>query len=57
MQNNYHTNLHKEMIVHLFNMLTASGTRPDRGKPGSKPGLKAGVSPAISRALARLARG
>ena len=22
----------------------ASGTRPDRGRPGSKPGLKAGVS-------------
>ena len=35
----------------------ASGTWPDRGRPGPKPGLKAEVSPATSQALAGLAKG
>ena len=41
----------------LSSTTLASGTRPDRGRPGSKPGLKAEVSPACGRALAMLNRG
>ena len=35
----------------------ASGTRPDRGRPGSKPSLKAGVSPACGPGFGHVGQG
>ena len=35
----------------------ASGTRPDRGRPGSKPSLKPGVSPACGPGFGHVGQG